>query len=326
MKNFLVALLVFLVWSVIGLWIYSFGAPSDIAQNEQAPIVSETLNETPKDTPKTTSEVVKDTIATTPDVIEVDTKESESNFSIHSLGNNEILFESQETFAFQKDNNQITIPDELSDVPSLLVDYLQGHPDQELHITSYYSASAQPQTPNIGVQRGSNFKKLLIDEGADKNQITVKSAITTAAFEEDNTINHAMTFAFTLLDKERIANAKSAIPELITFYPKYDFDKVLANNKLADLADEVVAIHEEYPDLMIEVVGHTDHIGASSENYSRGLKSARQIRWYLVTKGGIDRKDIKAISKGETDPILRDGKPASRKENARIEIKFVEKE
>ncbi len=317
MKNFLVALLVFLVWSVIGLWIYSIGNQLDIGKNEQAPIISKI--------PNTIIEPVIETLSITPEITHLEPAETKSNFLIKSL-EDKTLFESDETFAFQKDSQLVTIPEELTEVPSILASYLNEHPGQELHITSYYSASAKLQTPNIGEQRGENFKTLVIDEGIDTNRIVVKPAITTAAFEDDETLNNAMTFSFKLLDKERIANAKSAIPESITFYPSYDFDELLANSSLQELADEVVELHKQHPELMIEVIGHTDHIGASSENYVRGLKSARQIRWYLVIKGEIDRKDIIAISKGESEPILRDGRPASRKENARVEIQFSEKE
>ncbi len=316
MKNFLVALLVFLVWSVIGLWIYSFGHTSNFAKNDAVQDISAMETASPI--------AQKDTISIASEIVNIEKTPVPKEFQIFSI-DEQILFESNQTIAIKKDSSQVNLPTELSVLPSLLASYLFEHPGQEIHITSNYSPSAKLQTPNIGEQRGNSFKKLLLDEGADVNQIVIKPVLTTANFETDDSLQNAMTFSFKLLDRNRIENHKSAIPDLITFYPTYNFDEVIANKKLTAFSDSVVSLHEAHPELTIKVIGHTDHIGASSENYIRGLKSARQIRWYLVTKGGIDRKNIIALSRGETEPLLRDGRPASRKENARIEIQFSEK-
>lgn len=317
MKNFLVALLVFLVWSVIGLWIYSFGTLSDFGKNEPVEKISEIKTTTPI--------VVKDTISIASEIANNDTIPLKKKFQVTSL-DKKILFESDQFIAIDKDSSEVNISNELSELPSIITSYLLEHPGQELHITSYYSPSAKLQTPNIGEQRGDSFKRLLINEGADENQLVVKPVLTTTNFDADGTLKNAMTFSFRLLDRERIANHKNKIPDLITFYPTYNFDEVISNRKLIELSDTIVSLSEAHPELIIKVTGHTDHIGADSENYIRGLKSARQIRWFLVTKGGIDRKNIIAQSRGETEPIIRDGKPASRAENARIVIEFLEKE
>lgn len=317
MKNLLIALLVFLVWSVIGLWLYSLANFSDTAKSDQALDVSETQTILPI--------LIKDTIAISSEIANKEPIPVKKEFLITSL-DKETLYESDTTISVVKDSSDVNMPDALSNLPAVLVSYLLEHPGQELHILSYYSPSAKLQTPNIGEQRGDSFKKILINEGADNKQLVVKPVITIAEFDDNNALKNAMTFSFKLLDRERIANYKAKIPEPIIFYPTYNFDEVVANRKLKELSDRIVLLSEAHPELTIQVTGHTDHIGASSENDIRGLKSSRQIRWYFVTKGGIDRKIIVAKSKGETEPIIRDGSPASRAENARIEIKFLEKE
>ena len=315
MKNFFVAFLVFLVWSVFGLWMYSLAATPSIVTNE----VSENISEI-----KTTVIPIKEEILAS-EIAVVEPTPIKKNFLINSL-DKEVLYESDETIVVVKDSAQVQLPKSLEDLPSKLASYLLDHPGQELHIISYYSADAKLKTPNIGEQRGINFRKLLNIEGIDEKQIVIKPVITTTAFDDDNTLKNGIDFTFRLLDRERIANYKKAIPSSITFYPTYNFDEILANKKLSQMSDSIVSISNEHPDLMINIIGHTDHIGAASENYVRGLKSSRQMRWYLINKGGIDRDKIFAISRGETEPLLRDERPASRIENARIEINFFEKE
>ncbi|MFT5230660.1 MAG: OOP family OmpA-OmpF porin [Candidatus Azotimanducaceae bacterium] len=316
MKNFLVAFLVFLVWSVFGLWIYSFASSPHIGSRGNTESISEIKIET--------ATLEKDTITSSSEILNRETIVPKKDFVVAALDQT-TLFEAHETIAIEKDTSQIILPDTLADLPAALTAYLQENPGQELHITSCYSASEKIKTPNIGVQRANDFEKTIVALGADKNQLVIKPILTTEVFDAENKLSNGMTFSFKLLDRERIINSVPKIPNTIIFYPAYDFDEVLHTKKLKELIKHVVTVLEDNPSLKVTVVGHTDHIGANSENYIRGLKSARQIRWYLVTKGAITSANIIAISKGETDPILREGMRASRAENERIEIQFSKK-
>ena len=96
----------------------------------------------------------------------------------------------------------------------------------------------------------------------------------------------------------------------------------MVNENLRNLLDEVKQIVAANPDTEIEVIGHTDNVGNGNDNYFLGLEYARQVRWYLVKKGNLDRKKIKAISKGEEDPIDTNQTVRGRNANRRIEIVF----
>ena len=50
------------------------------------------------------------------------------------------------------------------------------------------------------------------------------------------------------------------------------------------------------PNLIIEVIGHTDNIGNANDNYLLGLNYAKQVRWYFINKGGIDKNKVVASS------------------------------
>ena len=79
---------------------------------------------------------------------------------------------------------------------------------------------------------------------------------------------------------------------------------------------------EANPDLIVEVVGHTDNVGNANDNYLVALKYARQLRWYLVNKGNLDRKKIIAKSEGESKAIASNKTERGRLLNRRIEIKY----
>jgi len=312
MKNFLVAFLIFVVWSIFGLWLYAIVRDSE----ENGVIQINNISEVKSENQINRNEIIIDTSE--------NSKVKKRNFTVVSLSG-ELLYESDETFLIEKNNNKIILPTKLTDLPNVLANYLKKHLGQELCITTLYSSSEKQETPNLGIQRGNNFMTTLKILGIDQNRIAIKPVLTTAIFNQNNTISNGMNFSFKLIGKDRIANIKPTIPEKITFYPNYYFDEVIANKKLENLASKVKIVMENHPNLTINVLGHTDNIGADSENYIRGMKSADQIRWYLINNGGIDKSIVKAISKGENQPIMRDGAPASRAENARIEIVFLEK-
>ena len=77
------------------------------------------------------------------------------------------------------------------------------------------------------------------------------------------------------------------------------------------------------PNTKIEIIGHTDNVGNGIDNYRLGLEYARQVRWYLVSKGKIDAKQIKASSKGEEEPIDTNASERGRVTNRRIEVLFT---
>ncbi len=314
MKNFFIAFLIFLLWSVFGLWVYSVVA-SPLTAEKTTKSVSEIRDNS---IPNKEKQLIASKIIETPPV------KKSKNLVIQTL-DNELLFESDQTLSVIKDSTKVNLPDSLQELPSVLTSYLNEHPGQEIHIISYFNETLNGEGSNFAEMRGEEVKSLLLAEGADKNQLVVQPVLTTTGFDADNKLENGISFSFKLLDRVRIANYKKEIPEVITFYPTYNFDEVIADKKLTQFTDNVAMLIEENPDLDITIVGHTDHIGAASENYIRGLKSSRQIKWYLINKKGIDRSKINAISKGELEPILRDGRPASRAENARIEIKFSEK-
>lgn len=71
----------------------------------------------------------------------------------------------------------------------------------------------------------------------------------------------------------------------------------------------------------IVVEGHTDSEGEAAHNLSLSQKRADAVREHLVAQG-IDATKIRAVGKGEREPIADNDTPEGRAQNRRIEIEF----
>jgi outer membrane protein OmpA-like peptidoglycan-associated protein len=84
---------------------------------------------------------------------------------------------------------------------------------------------------------------------------------------------------------------------------------------LADVARSLIA----YPDVRVEIQGHTDSAGAAAFNESLSLKRAESVRDHIVTYG-VDIRRLRAVGYGERFPIASNSNAEGRALNRRVEI------
>ena len=84
---------------------------------------------------------------------------------------------------------------------------------------------------------------------------------------------------------------------------------------LDDVAKSLLA----YPDVVIEIQGHTDSSGSAVFNERLSLRRAESVRDYLVTQG-VDIQRMRAVGYGERFPIASNGSDEGRAQNRRVEI------
>lgn len=98
----------------------------------------------------------------------------------------------------------------------------------------------------------------------------------------------------------------------------FDFDKAVLKGDLSKLTAIAEKLNAD-PQLVANIVGHTDSIGKKSYNKTLGLKRANAVKRWLV-KQGIDGKRIITSSKGETAPIATNKTREGRAKNRRAVI------
>jgi hypothetical protein len=130
---------------------------------------------------------------------------------------------------------------------------------------------------------------------------------------------------FTLNDTSFVVGDLYDIGELDYSMCSY-FDK----NKVK--ADSLLHFLQKNNNLNVEVLSHTDHRASASYNLKLSQRRAETIVDYLIEKG-IDKERVKAVGKGEAEPLISEKdineiKDAEQKElahakNRRLVMKIV---
>ncbi len=201
-----------------------------------------------------------------------------------------------------------------------LLQYISENENFELLIESDYSATEKFATPNMGVRRGEFLLNSLAKIGVDPYLINVKSNIKELNFSEDNKYYGGIHIQFKPMDSVRKAEIDKNRVIKRTVYPTFTFARIIANKNLDDFADELKEILAKTPNRTVQIIGHTDNIGSAIDNYQLGLKYAQQVRWYLINTKGLEASKLRAMSKGEEDPIDDNNTQIGRKNNLRIEF------
>ena len=88
-----------------------------------------------------------------------------------------------------------------------------------------------------------------------------------------------------------------------------------ARESLAKLAGILLA----YPDLRLEVDGHTDSVGSDAYNQQLSEKRAASVRDYLVQQG-LPMSSATVMGFGKTQPVASNATAAGRQQNRRVEL------
>jgi outer membrane protein OmpA-like peptidoglycan-associated protein len=105
----------------------------------------------------------------------------------------------------------------------------------------------------------------------------------------------------------------------IRFTVYFQFDSDALTDESRRLVPRILATVKERAARDVIVVGHTDRMGSTAENFALGLKRASSVRTLLLA-AGLDSSIVDVTSLGESDPLVRtvNGQPEPR--NRRVEI------
>jgi outer membrane protein OmpA-like peptidoglycan-associated protein len=88
--------------------------------------------------------------------------------------------------------------------------------------------------------------------------------------------------------------------------------------------NEVVQLMKDNPTLQIQINGHTDNVGKSSDNKTLSENRAKAVTNYLIAKG-IAPARLSSRGYGDTQPVADNATPEGRAKNRRTELFVVRK-
>lgn len=113
----------------------------------------------------------------------------------------------------------------------------------------------------------------------------------------------------------------SAIANNIFF--EYNKATLLLQSKLE--LDRLITLLDKNPQMVLELSGHTDHVGSDDYNQKLSLDRSIAVKEYLVGKGKIEPERLIVIGYGETKPIATNATDEGRAKNRRTEFKVLAK-
>ena len=102
------------------------------------------------------------------------------------------------------------------------------------------------------------------------------------------------------------------------FYITFDFNKAEIKPQAEEEVKELAEWMNLHPDIVAELAGHTDNIGAERVNQLLSLRRAEAVKKQLIARYGINPARVITRGYGETMPITKDQTVEGRKQNRRV--------
>ncbi len=103
---------------------------------------------------------------------------------------------------------------------------------------------------------------------------------------------------------------------------EFDLGKATIKTKSFKVLAVAVKLMKEFPEIKVEVAGHTDNLGEAAANKKLSQERAESVKTYLVAQG-IDASRVFAVGFGDEKPVADNAKKAGQAKNRRIEFKLL---
>lgn len=99
-------------------------------------------------------------------------------------------------------------------------------------------------------------------------------------------------------------------------------DSTQVSPQMRTVLDDIAQSMTQYPNSLIDVMGHTDSTGAEAYNQGLSQRRAQSVADYLVLRG-VSRARIETMGYGEQYPVADNSTPEGRAQNRRVEIRIT---
>ncbi len=104
----------------------------------------------------------------------------------------------------------------------------------------------------------------------------------------------------------------------------FDFAKATLHTESYPDLDRIVKLLKDYPNISVEIDGHTDFVGSDADNIILSKSRAKSCQDYIVSKGiNMERLTYKGF--GESKPVADNKTEEGRKLNRRVEFIIIKK-
>jgi outer membrane protein OmpA-like peptidoglycan-associated protein len=104
---------------------------------------------------------------------------------------------------------------------------------------------------------------------------------------------------------------------------KFEFDSDRLTAPAKEILNEVAGTLQAYPDVSVELEGHTDNIGSDTYNLGLSERRSNAVKVYLSGRG-VEAKRMTPVGYGESRPIDSNETEPGRENNRRVELKVIE--
>ena len=175
---------------------------------------------------------------------------------------------------------------------------------------SYYN---EKDVNYINYDQGNSFDQAEIMEDIpnikDFSKIKSKTNLSTLDTEtvKEDSINKIIQYEFDNIN----------FPNIV-----FNFDKTGIVSSSLDGIDDVYDFLNKHPDVIIEISGHTDHVGADEYNLNLSEKRADKVKIILINMG-IDEHRISTVGYGENSPIVSNSNEKNKQKNRRVDFRIL---
>lgn len=181
---------------------------------------------------------------------------------------------------------------------------------------------------------GQEVGRLDSDLGQEKTRVSGLAVQVTetrsAADEAARRADQAGTVAGEALAKagetdsrlSRLWNNRNRLEPGDTVLISFGFDKWQLDDRAETTLLDVVSELQANPNLMVQLEGYTDNVGAGPYNIQLSQRRAEAVRRFLVEKG-IELQRIHSIGLGDARPVADNKTRQGRDQNRRVAVKVL---
>jgi OOP family OmpA-OmpF porin len=111
--------------------------------------------------------------------------------------------------------------------------------------------------------------------------------------------------------------------KLTSYEISFDSKRAKLRRESYSTLHEIGRTLENWPDLKVEIAGHTDAVGPAPSNQKLSEQRAQSVRGYLLDNFEIEKRQLTAAGYGEQQPVASNDTAQGRAQNRRVEFKVL---